>query len=98
MLIRTKRVQNNASGRVGCQFYSRYTGSIYYASVEQGAIVLRDWAGTERAREQQANPLVPLDLSADFASPGQVAVTVAGFEPNTNDSGMDTYIIAMPEG
>ena len=97
MLIRTKRVQNNASGRVGCQFYSRYTGSIYYASVEQGAIVLRDWAGTEKARDGGVT-LVPLDLSADFASPGQVAVTVAGFEPNTNDSGIDTYVLTLNEG
>lgn len=97
MIIRSKRVPNNPSGRVGCQFYSRYSGSIYYATIEHGAIVLRDWAGAERAREQQNNPLIPLDLSADFASPGQVAVSIAGFDANTEDSRMDTYILDMAE-
>lgn len=98
MIIRSKRVANNPSGRVGCQFQSPFTNAIFYASIEQGAIVLRDWAGTEKAREQQNNPLIPLDLSADFASPGQVAVTVAGFTANSNDSGMDTYILSLTEG
>lgn len=97
MIIRSKRVANNPGGRVGTQFQSPFTNQIFYASIEQGAIVLRDWAGAEKAREQQNNPLIPLDLSADFASPGQVAVTVAGFTADSNDSRMDTYILDMAE-
>ena len=95
-LIRSKRVEANAGGRAGCQFQSPYSGAIYYASVEHGAMYLRDWAGDARAR-QDGVTLVPTGVSACFAAPGQVCATIVGFPANTDQSGMDTYLIDMAE-
>jgi hypothetical protein len=97
MQIRTKRVQNNAGGRAGCQFQSPFTNQIYYASVEHGTLYLRHYDGHELAKEQGVALLPSGGVSACFASPGMVCVTVAGFEANADNSGMDTYVLPLVE-
>lgn len=98
MLIRSKRVQNNATGRAGCQFQSPFTNQIYYASIEQGTLYLRHYDGHELARHEGIGLIPSGGVSACFASPGMVAITVAGFPANSGDSGMDTYILSLVEG
>lgn len=95
--IRTTRVDNNAAGRNGCQFQSPYTNQIYYATIEHGAIVLRDWGQAEKAREEGVTLLPSGTVSACFASTHEVCVTVSGFPADTNKSGMDTYILMFTE-
>lgn len=98
MIIRSKRVANNPSGRVGCQFQSPFTNQIFYASVEHGTLYLRHYDGRELAKEQGVALLPSGGVSACFASPGMVCVTVAGFVPDTDGSGMDTYVLPLVEG
>jgi len=97
MLIRSARVENNTAGRAGCQFQSPFTNAIYYCSVEHGAIVLRDWGQVERGREGGVTLIPSGGVSACFASPGQVCVTVSGFDAGQSNSGMDTYILSLVE-
>jgi hypothetical protein len=96
MRIREFEVQNNQQGRVGCQFQSPFTNQIYYVSIEHGAVVLRDWGKVERGREGNVG-VVPLDLSACFAQPGLVCVTVGGFTAGSENSRMETYTIPLAE-
>lgn len=97
-LIRTKRTDNNAGGRDGCQVMSPRSGAIFYVTVEHGVLLVRDYAGNERARDPDPVTLVPSGtISADFASPGQVCVTVSGFPSDTNQSGIDTYLLPLAE-
>lgn len=97
MMIRSRRIPGNAGGRAGCQFQSPFTNQIYYASVEYGALVLRHYDDRELARA--AVSLIPSGgVSACFASPGVVCVTVAGFPANSDQSGMDTYLLPLVEG
>lgn len=97
MLIRTKRVDGNTGGRAGCQFQSPFTNQIYYASVEHGALYLRHYDGHELAKEGHVALTPSGGVSACFASPGEVCVTVAGFNPGTDNSGMDTYVLPLSE-
>lgn len=97
MLIRSKTIANNVGGRGGCLLSSPYSGGIYYVSIEHGRLYVRDWAGAEKAQDGPVTLAGP-QVSASFANPTQVCVTVAGFHPNSNDSGMDTYILDVPEG
>jgi hypothetical protein len=97
-LIRTKRIDNNAGGRDGCQVMSPRTGAIVYVTVERRALVVRDFNGKELARDPDPVTLVPSGtLSGDFAAPGQLCVTVSGFPSDTNQSGIDTYLLPVPE-
>lgn len=98
MMIRSKPVTDNAGGRSGCQVRSPYSGATYYVTLEHGAVVLRDWGGAELARDPDRVTLVPLCTSAHFANETQLVVTIAGFSANTNNSRMDTYLLALPEG
>lgn len=97
MRIRTTRIVNNTGGRCGCQFQSPFTNQVYYASLEHGQIVLRDYGQIERGREQTYVTLTPLTLSACFATRERVCVTLAGFPAGTDNSGVDTYLIDMTE-
>lgn len=97
MRIRFKVVDPNTQGRVGCQFQSPFTNQIYYATVEGGILFLRHYDGHELGKESEALGYQAGQLSACFASPGMVAVTVAGFTPGTNNSIMGTYVIPLAE-
>lgn len=97
MLIRSKTIGDNVSGRGGCVLPSPYSGAIHYVSIEHGRLYVRDWAGAVKGQDGPVTLAGP-HVSACFANPTQVCVTVAGFHAGGNDSGMDTYILDVPEG
>lgn len=97
-LIRTKRTPNNPGGRGGCLLHSPYTNAVWYVTVEQGMIIIRDYAGNAHA-EDGPIALVAPHVSACFANPGEVCVNIAGFigdDPQTR-TGMDTYLLPLAE-
>lgn len=96
-LIRTKRVAGNAGGRAGCEVQSPYTAAIFYVSVEHGWLYVRDYGGAERAKDGPVTLIPSGGISACFANNHEVCVTVAGFPPDTDQSGMDTYLLEMAE-
>lgn len=95
-LIRSTRVPDNQGGRGGCQVMSPYTGAIYYVTVEHGRLVLRDYGKAERATDGPVTLADP-KVSAAFANSRELCVTVAGFPPDTSESGLDTYLFEVQE-
>jgi hypothetical protein len=95
-LIRSKRLAGNQAGRAGTQVQSPYSGAIHYVSIEYGMIVIRHYDGREMAREGPVQ-LAVTGVTAGFAEPGKVCVTLAGFTAGIGDSGMDTYVIPVKE-
>jgi hypothetical protein len=96
-LIRSKRTDNNTSGRGGCELWSPYSNGIYYLTVEHGEIVVRGWGDEVLAKDGPVRLAGP-HVSACFANPGHIAVTIVGFDPGTNNSGIDTYLFPLEEG
>jgi hypothetical protein len=97
MLVREDKVDPNVQGRAGCQFQSPFTNQIYYASVENHMLVIKHYDKHEKGRENDRLDIIPMEVSACFASPDVVCVTVVGFHAGSNDSAMNTYIILCPE-
>lgn len=95
-LIRSRATPNNQGGRGGCLLMSPHTANVFYVTIEYGRIVVRDYDGNERAQDGPTALAGP-HVSACFASPGQVAVTVVGFHANTSDSAIETYLFDLPE-
>lgn len=93
-LIRDHTIDNNQSGRGGCVLWSPVTNAIFYVTIEHDMIVVRDWAKAEIGRDGPSTLADP-KVSACFASPGEVVVCVAGFDPNTSNSRMRTWLFAI---
>lgn len=96
--IRQTSVPGNQGGRGGCQFRSPYSGQTYYATVEYGQVVLRDWSQAQLARETDRVTVLGGQVSAHFVSETEVCVTVAGFHADTSDSAMETFVIPVEYG
>lgn len=97
MLIRSRRTENNVGGRGGCELHSPYTNGVYYVTIENGRVVVRGWGPGILAQDGPVTLAGP-HVSACFANPGEVVVTVVGFDPGTNNSGIDTYLFPLKEG
>jgi len=92
MQIRRDSIPNNQRGRGGCLLMSPYTAAIYYVTIEDGWVVVRDWGKAELARERQDRvDISGPQVSACFAHQHAIIVHVVGFHADTNDSGSQTF-------
>lgn len=98
MRIRETSTPGNPTGRGGCQFRSPYSGQTYYATVEYGHVVLRDWGKRQLAWESEAVTVASGQLSAHYINEHEVCVTVASFHANTQDSAMETFVLTVEYG
>jgi GH25 family lysozyme M1 (1,4-beta-N-acetylmuramidase) len=94
--IRFKTIEDNQQGRAGTQVMSPYTGQVHYATLEHGALHIRHYDGHDLGQAESVEIAV-LQITAHFANPGQVCVTLAGFTPDTRDSVLDTRLIDVKE-
>jgi GH25 family lysozyme M1 (1,4-beta-N-acetylmuramidase)/biotin carboxyl carrier protein len=94
--IRLKTIEDNQQGRAGTQVLSPYTGQVHYVTLEHGALHVRHYDGHDLG-QAEAVEIAVLQITAHFANPGQVCVTLGGFTPDTRDSVLDTRLIDVKE-
>jgi biotin carboxyl carrier protein len=94
--IRFKTIEDNQQGRAGTQVLSPYTGQVHYVTLEHGALHIRHYDGHDLG-QAEAVEIAVIQITAHFANPGQVCVTLAGFTPDTRDSVLDTRLIDVKE-
>jgi hypothetical protein len=94
--IRWERTDNNQGGRAGTQVFSPYTGQGHYVTIEQGMLHIRHYDRHDLGTPEPVEIAV-VEVTATFASPGQVCVTLAGFTGDSRDSVMDTRLIDVVE-
>jgi hypothetical protein len=96
-LIRTHTIEGNQSGRGGCVLWSPTTNAIYYVTIEHGTVVARNYAKEDIGHDGPSTVADP-KVTACFAYPGMAVVCVAGFDPNTSNSRMETWMFPVKEG
>lgn len=96
-LIRNHTIDGNQAGRGGCVLWSPTTNAIYYVTIEHGTVFVRNWGKEEIGRDGPSTVFDP-KVSACFAYPGMAVVCVAGFDVNTSNSRMETFMFPVKEG
>jgi hypothetical protein len=94
--IRWERTDNNQGGRAGTSVISPYTGQVHYVTVERGSLHVRHYDRHDLGTPEPVEIAV-VEVTAHFANPGQVEITLSGFTPDTRDSVLDTRLINVQE-